>query len=86
MDNMVQCKKVNKVFAIGSRSFVNGASLRSYNEFVGLRSGVNFIYSLGFIHCERFTKCFANEWKTPIHREQFLKVVKYKLKCSHLTN
>ena len=28
---------------IGLRSFVNGASLQSYNEFVGLRSGVNFI-------------------------------------------
>ena len=36
-------KNVNKVFAIGSRSFARGASSRSYNEFVGSRSGVNFI-------------------------------------------
>ena len=40
---MVQYKKVNKVFAIGLRSFTRDTSLRSYNEFVGSCSGVNFI-------------------------------------------
>ena len=38
-------KNVNEVFAIGSRSFARGGSLQSYNEFVSLRSGVNFIIS-----------------------------------------
>ena len=36
-------KKVNEVFVIGSQSFAMGASLQSYNKFVGLCSGVNFI-------------------------------------------
>ena len=45
-------KKVNKIFAIGSRSFVRGASSQSYNKFVGLRSGVNFI-----IPCETLVLC-----------------------------
>ena len=40
---MIQCKKVNEVLAIGSQGIARGASSRSYNKFVGLHSGVNFI-------------------------------------------
>ena len=40
---MVQCKKVNEVFVIGSWSFARGAGSQSYNEFVRSRNGVNFI-------------------------------------------
>ena len=36
-------KEVNEVFAIVSQSFARGTSLQSYNKFVGLCSGVNFI-------------------------------------------
>ena len=50
--DMVQCKKVNKVFSIGSGSFARGASSRSYNEFVCSHSGVNFI-----IPCETLMLC-----------------------------
>ena len=39
----VQCKKVSKVFAVGSQLFVRGTSLQSYNKFVGLHSGNIFI-------------------------------------------
>ena len=71
---------------------MRGAILQSCNKFVGSRSGVNFIipryaYVLqGFIHRERFAKCITNECETPVHHKQFVKVAKYKLKCSHLTN
>ena len=43
----VQCKKVNKVFVIGSQNFAKGTSSQGYNKFVGSHSGVSFI-----IHCE----------------------------------
>ena len=36
-------RKVNEVFVIGSLSIVSGASSWSYNKFVGLHNGVNFI-------------------------------------------
>ena len=45
-------QKVNKVFMIGSQTFARGTSLQSYNEFVGSRSGVNFI-----VPCELYVLC-----------------------------
>ena len=88
--------KVNKSFTIGSQSFARGASSQSCNKFVGSSSGIKFIIPRKpLVLCRDvfFTKCIANECldhecETPVatYHEQFLKVVKYKLKCSHLTN
>ena len=52
MDAYGTMQKINKVLTIGSQSFVRGASSRSYNVFVGLCSGNNFI-----IPCEPLMLC-----------------------------